>query len=198
MRRMLPRRSSRRVPWPPATQPTTPERRNRIRVTIEWLLGIATLGAFVIAALTLLPRITVKVSNKGELSLASFTITNTGYIPLHAVTTTVGVCFLQTANVAGRSGPMRIRVVGTDCANWATSFYNKDWKVFDLPIDEPQTIDMSEVFDVYNGATIEDGDIAILIVFQPWILPIHRRYIFHFIVKTESDGNKYWAPTAGK
>lgn len=159
------------------------------RVLLAWVLGIATiLGATGI--LFLQPRPSVSPSSSPDLTdpfLASFTVTNTNIVPLRNVGVAVGVVDIDMRND---------RYYEYDRPQihpkHMSKFTREAWNYHDLDMDEKFTI-TPDVYRIPPGIVMFGGaDIAILVTYRPWLLPIERERAFRFVTHNNGDGTFSW------
>ncbi len=136
-------------------------------------------GAF--GATSLLPRVTV--SSQAEpfdpangLS-TSFDVINSGYVPLRHVNIFFGIG--QMGNPLAKPN---YRFIPT----FKSTVARVEWANHRLDMDDKITVNTSELF---RG--IAWADFAIVVQYQPWILPITREKIFRFNTYRETNGRTY-------
>ena len=160
--------------------------RRRISV-LEIILALATLVGGVAAALVFLPRISVVPADPVDSSnpfSASFTITNTNFIPLRDVNVSLGVGQISTE-------PAQLD------PNFNPSFETRfstgpEWSNHELQMDERFTITPTDSVRIGPPARLSGADIAIVVSYKPWFLPLRREKIFRFIAKKQTNGQFYW------
>jgi hypothetical protein len=149
------------------------------------ILAFCTLLGIVV----LWPRVSVEVNNSGNNpSVVSFMESNAGYIPLENVTDAMALCYLDFE---------KMRISG-NCAHLGNvRITPPQWKKHRLNIDGKNSLDMRDAFATYGSPMqVTAGDIAIIVTYQPWIVPITMEKQFHFATKVSNDGRTYWAPSA--
>jgi hypothetical protein len=72
--------------------------------------------------------------------------------------------------------------------------FRSDWANHDLDMDEKFTISPDQFIHITNGLPVE-GDIAIVVSYQPWIFPWKREKLFRFKTYKQTNGNLYWYST---
>jgi len=152
----------------------------RHKRVLTGILALSTVIGAVAALLMFLPRLSVTVNDPVDPSnamSASFTITNSGLIPLWDV----GAVFVVRYISASPQG-----VSLTSAALNGTRFLRPDWLGHTLNLDDHFTIAPS---DLVSWAT--EGDVSVAVVYRPWILPIHCERTFRFITHRESNGHNY-------
>ena len=150
------------------------------------ILAAATLVGAAIAAYSLLPRVTVDssvpVDPNNPLS-ASFTVINSSYYPLYNVRVMLGIGQIVTGSK--KLDP-----------NFIPSFESRltrpDWMQKRLAVDERYTITIGDMFRLGNGVSMSGADIAVVIMYRPWIIPIDREKVLRFVTKKQTDGRLYW------
>lgn len=159
--------------------------KTRTRV-VALLSGAATLLGVIMAALALLPRVSVVPSDPVDPSnpfSASFTITNNNFIPLGEVSAWLGTG--QVVTQPKKPSPGWI-------PNWQTRISKSEWKNHKLTMDERFTVTPADVVGLGPSASLEYADIAIIVVYRPWILPLHREKVFRFDTRRQTNGLLYW------
>jgi hypothetical protein len=129
----------------------------------------------------LLPRLSVTVNEPVDPSnamSASFTITNSGFIPLWDVAAKLLVRYLS-ASAQG--------VTITSVGETGTRFTGPAWFAHRLNMDDHFTLAPN---DLVTRAT--EGDVSVVVVYRPWILPIRCVRTFRFVTHRESNGYNYW------
>jgi hypothetical protein len=141
------------------------------------------------AIVTFLPRMTVEPG--GQIDPASpypisFTITNTGIIPLTNVQPGFGICEFYSGEPENR--PDR-------CDGLLTSKLVKpQWLVKRLNVDEKHVIRFDDMFNIQPPAKFGFANIAVTIDYNPWFLPWRLNPQFRFITRLERDGKLTWMP----
>lgn len=159
---------------------------SRVKRAVEWLLGVATVGGFVVGLVAFLPRVTVSSPNTTDPDTyppISFEIINSGYLPLNDVSPMLGICtiYAQPAKSRGTcNGPLLTRL--------APSF----WTQKSMMMDERATVRFDDVFNFRPPSKFGGADISIIVRYMPWILPFTREKEFRFITRQEPDGKISW------
>ena len=176
----------RQKPPPPPKSP--PKKGKWIVIYGKIFAGVLAFCTF-LGIVVLWPRVTVEANNAGDNpSVVSFIESNTGYIPLENVTDAMALCYLDFG---------KLRISGNCAQLGAVRIVSPQWKKHRLNIDDKNSLDMREAFATYGGPTqVTAGDIAIIVTYQPWIVPITMEKKFHFATKASNDGRTYWAPSA--
>jgi hypothetical protein len=138
------------------------------------------------AILTFLPRISISPSDPPDLQdifSASFTITNTNFIPLRDVSASVAAGNIllgdSPPNVKTRSNEFNLRL------------QIPDWTNHNLDIDEKFAITPQDVINFPKSPSSIYADIGIVVTYKPWFLPFHREKIFRFVTHRQND-HLYW------
>jgi hypothetical protein len=158
------------------------------RRVVWFASGAATLLGVFVAALSVLPRISISASNPVDPVdpfSASFPIANNGLIPIRDVRARIRLGRVLTggyspipgfvSNYEGRGG-----------------FRRPEWEIHYLRKNEKLTITTAGLFTLGPGPSLGDDDIAIAVSFRPLLLPFQREKVFRFIVRQRTDGNFYW------
>lgn len=163
-------------------------RRKKARIAkINWLgrsIVVVTFLGFGIALLTLFPRLSV--SNESPIDPTQpfstpFRIVNDGYVPLFSVqfSTAISKITPKSRNVPELRGS----------PGYASRIHNPGMgaKIF-WPTD---------VFTYYSGTTIqsdplESADIAIVVDYHPFGIPINRERLYRFITLMGPDNQLHW------
>ena len=151
------------------------------------VLGAATLVGGVAALLTLLPRVSLAVSDPTDPDdpfSSSVTITNTGYIPLHSVVADIAwnkIMFLdEKGNRKTLLGDMSIQ-----------HFRSTHWGFHYLGLDDRFTISLNDVFAA-NKQTLIESEIAVVVEYDLPIIHLRREKRFPFFAKRQRKGTFYW------
>jgi hypothetical protein len=132
------------------------------------LLAAATLigGAAVV-----LPRVVVSPPsapvdpyNPGSIA---FEVTNTGIIPLSDVSASVAL-----GRISAYGG--RIEVKGSD--TFGARFTNAEWQHHKLAMDERFTVTPE-----YDWKEVDSFDVAIVVTYMPWFVPVRQEKAFRFV-----------------
>jgi hypothetical protein len=184
------RKPARKKNKPPlkAQEIVAPKSRIRARL-VAWGLGIATVVGST-GILFLQPRPSVNPPGPPDLTNpfnASFTITNTNIIPLRDVGVSIGVIQVVMSplpfNETKRPPlyyPGRLPTITRE-----------DWNNHNLEMDEKYTI-TPDVIAPGRGASLGGADVAIVVKYRPWFLPVERRRIFRFVTHNNGDGTFSW------
>lgn len=185
--------SNRRRKLPKPTSPRKAEKNKWRTRTFSAISGAVVLIGFIAAAVTLLPRVTVTVSDPVDANnpfSSSVTITNTGYIPLNSVR--AGICFdvIQISRPAG-SKPPQTTLLG-DCRK--QSIFLDTLVPHDLGLDDRFTFSISDFFGnpVEHQSGLESAKISIVVPYRLPLLYFERQKRFPLFAKRQSNGNFYW------
>jgi hypothetical protein len=153
---------------------------------IALILAIATIAGGLAAIVVFLPRISVLPSDPVDLTnpfSASFTITNNNFIPLRQVNALLGIgqIVMEPAQMIPHFKP-----------TFESRITYKTWTNHSLTMDERFTITISDAFNVTKSIRVAGADIAIIVSYKPWFLPIKREKIFRFVTHKQTNGNLYW------
>jgi len=142
--------------------------------------------------LYLVPRVSVVPSDPVEIGnpfSASFTITPSNIFPLRNVGACVGTIEID---VLPRTFSQEKRPPITNVTN-ITCITEQDWNNHNLSADEKFTITPYTTFMPGDQfAVLAGADIAIVVDYQPWFIPIRRRQAFRFVTHRFSDGSYRW------
>lgn len=135
------------------------------------------------AALALLPRVVVSSPSvpfdPNNVFSISFDISNVNFIPLHDVAVAVGLG--QTGNKASKPDPNLI-------PSFKSQISRFEWLHHDLGMDERFTINLTE----FIRGEAAYADIAIVVSYKPWLLPVRRQKLFRFVTYKETNGESRW------
>jgi hypothetical protein len=154
------------------------------KVAIRALLGLCTLLGGIVAVLALLPRPVVSSPSvpfdpRNALSV-SFDISNSNFVPLRDVS-----AYLGLGQLVGGKGSLLSDEPPS--VGYGSRFTNPEWQHHNLGMDERFTINLESMFRNMGAA-----DIAIVVSYRPWLLPITKEKIFRFVTGKRSDGVTYW------
>lgn len=152
------------------------------RLLVACVLGAATIiGTFGVV----IPRPVVTPSEpvdpQNSLS-ASFTVANTGYIPLWHVTGRIALGKLKTTN--------NITLLGTD---FKSLINIPAWTDHNLYTDDGFTIVPDEIARrILPNKNFGEAEIEIVVSYQPWFIRWTRTRRFRFETYRQTNGNYYW------
>jgi hypothetical protein len=165
-------------------QPPEKWRRIAARLNSAWtgLLAIVTLFAA-------WPRVGVvagiPVDSQNALS-ASFEIMNSGFAPLTKVDVSMGLIFMKFENgMTWKVDPRSTTDPKLGTPSWSARYFAPD---------DHFTISLVEVAGgmFLDYGPIKQGDIYIIVSYQPWGLPFHYEKKFRFTTFKQLDGKFYW------
>ena len=165
----------------------TPRPRPLLRAALWTLSSAVTLVGFVAALLTLLPRLSLFVSDPVDPTnpfSASFTIINSGYVPLYAVAPRICLGEIGFGNAQPSK---RNWDYGVTCLPPL-----QKWQMKEMAIDDRKTFAINEELTL-NGHFAE-ADIAVGVDYELPLPFIHwkRRKLFPLIAVRQTNGNYYW------
>jgi hypothetical protein len=109
----------------------------------------------------------------------SFDISNGGYLPLWDCGVGLGVG--QIINIKGN------HLDPSFIPTFESRIINPAWQHHRLAMDERFTVALTDFLDKAGAA-----DIALIVSYKPWFVPINREKIFRFVTFKQADGNSYW------
>jgi hypothetical protein len=112
---------------------------------------------------------------------ASFTIVNNNFVPLRHVTAEIALGNLFTGD--DRNGSY----MKPEYATLGPRLVRPEWKDHTLNMDDRFTITPSDLF-----SRAKHAEIAIVVIYQPWIIPLQREKTFRFVTHTQSNGTLSW------
>jgi hypothetical protein len=189
--RMSYKLKQRAKPRPPKLQRKEETPQNQLlKRLLGWLLSFATLIGIPAFALMVLPRVSVSVPSAqvdpNNVLSVSFDISNTGYIPLNDIALGVAPALIDSGAASGG------KIVGTLKPNGVPDFEHvinfQGWQHHNLSLDERITFDLASVIK----GTISKADIAVVISYTPWIVPLRREKRFRFVTMTSETGMTEW------
>lgn len=167
---------------------TTPSARGGLRtkphtVAIAILLGLCTVVGGVASLIVFLPRILVSPPpsplNANDIFSVSFEVTNAGFIPLRDATAALGL-----GQIIGKGSRLDRRIVPT----FDSFMTMPQWQHHSLDMDQRFTVVLSDLL----RADVTEADIAIIVFYRPWGLPLRRKAVFRFVAFPDSYGSSYW------
>jgi hypothetical protein len=165
------------------------ERKTLFPIFAKIFAGILAICTLVGGAVVFLPRVTVEPDgaiDRSEPSSLSFTIANTGIIPLWQVTPRLGLCEIDWG--IPQRPPQRCN------GHLLSQLSPSGWTARVMTMDERETIKWSDLFknNPARPATLYRADISIDVAFQPWFIPIPTEKEFRFETELESNGSMVW------
>jgi hypothetical protein len=162
--------------------------KERWKAIVGVAASFAALIGFASAVVTFLPR--MQVDPEGPLdpsspSPVSFTIANTGSIPLENVRALLGICSVGFNLTDKNPTPP------TMCPRSLQSrMAPGKWNISRLGIDEKFAVTLE---DPLNGQ-VGYADISIIVEYEPWFIPWRREKEFRFETRKLSDAKLHWFP----
>ena len=173
------------------TESKKPPLRNRlVKIVLSVVVGIPGVLA---ALLSLLPRVSVTPIDPSDPARpfeSSFTVTNTGFIPLRDA----GV-ELAPYEIDGGAIPFdeHHRPQIDPSYKGRIIMPALGWDHHDLGIDEKFTISLGHPFlGLAPGATLGGADIGIVVHYRPWLIPYEQTRIFRFVTHRYPNGTISW------
>lgn len=158
------------------------------------ILGIATLTGGVGAAATFLPRVTPSISDPVDPKNAfssSITLTNTGYLPLHAVGVSIGLRFVCGGpGVQGKPCPDP-NTATLRTLDYETRLESRLWPRRDMSIDDRFTVTLGEILGPWPHDILA-ADLAVIVSYTIPIIHWQREKTFPVAAHKQSDGRIYW------
>lgn len=150
------------------------------------ILAIATILGTAITVLSLLPRVIVDSSvpvDPSNTFSASFTITSASLVPLEDINVYIGIgqVVIEPAQINPNFIP-----------DFTSRLFRPEWMHHRLSVDDRFTITIGDIFGLGFGTRLSGADIAIVVSYKPWILPLRREKVFRFVTKRQTDGRLYW------
>lgn len=167
-----------KLPTPKKQKQKVKETRTRMKL-LSILLGICTLvgGAVVFLPRPTVLSPTVPFDNNNSFSV-SFDISNNGYIPLEDCGISLGV-----GQIAGKDAHLDPSLI----PSFQSRFIMPKYQHHRLGMDERFTFVASDIIGNAGAA-----DIAIIVTYKPWFLPLRREKIFRFVTLKQSDKQLFW------
>jgi len=163
------------------------------------LAGIVTLIGIVSAIVPFLPRMTVVSSGVFDVEnpySESFTITNTGLIPLWHLTPGIKFCFIKTKDQEFSANSKCDDLSGL-------LLLAHGWFDHTLQEDEPYQITLSDTINsgipnpiasLKTLSDLEGTDLIIVVNYQAWFIPMNRRMGFRFVAEKQYNNKIMWKP----
>jgi hypothetical protein len=180
--------SNRGLKLPKQKKPQGKAERTKRRISpVAAILGSATLIGGFAALLTLVPRVTVVVSdpvNPTDPFSASATVTNTGLIPLDSVTPEVSINFIQTKGVPA--------VPDDEESHYGPRIHRNVWRGQDLGLDDKFTIALNDLYRNVPPAELQAADIMIWVEYEIPVVHWKRDKGFPLVAHRQTNGKFYW------
>lgn len=166
---------------PPQKEPTA---KRQVGIFASLLAACTIISALVV----FVPRPVVSApsapADSNNVLSCSFEVSNAGYIPLYDVSFGVAPNFIR--------GPGPGAVLGTPTPTGVPDFEHyltsPVWQHHNLGLDERITMDVGSVIK----GSIDRADIAIVVVYAPWFMPVHRKKLFRFVTVKDAKGKSAW------
>jgi hypothetical protein len=155
----------------------------------SWLVRVALALLTLTGVLFLQPRPSVSPSSSPDLAnpfYESFTIANTNVIPLRDA----GVSIAVIEILGGGLQFDELNRPPLDSTH-LSELTQKDWNHHNLDMDEKYTI-TPDIFAAAPGQELSGADIAIVVKYRPWFLPITRQRVFRFITHRNDNRTFSW------
>ncbi|WP_454813249.1 hypothetical protein [Labrys neptuniae] len=178
---------NKKTPPPPLQPPMQPSWKKYWKAAATTAGVVVAIVGLASAVVAFLPRVTIEPGGPIDPSNPnpiSFTIANTGIVPLREVQPMLGLCVL----IWGEPKPLP----GT-CNKISTFMIYTPWHSDSLAIDERYTIHLDEV--IKAAGKFGGADISIRVDFYPWLLtfwPFRLEKEYRFQTKLEDDGKFSW------
>jgi len=172
-----------RLPQPEA-KPGPPQSEAKHSVRKAAIAMLVTGVSLFLAALVLIPRMSVSMNTPAEGNFPSneqFTFTNASVYSWHNVFILMGVCELSTETAHYDSG---YRCDYEHLGGFTFPGWRREW----LERDDGITISPGEKMP----AKLSGLNVSFEISYEPWIIPITLRKTFAFETRTAADGKRYW------
>lgn len=143
------------------------------------VLGLIT----ILGLATFWPRFTVTQSDPVDPNnpfSAAFVLTNTGWTSMHDVRIAYAIAHMTFSGDYPET-------IGDPHYN--SRMFLNNWEEHVVGIDQRATITIS---DLYYGQHLESCDMAIVVVYQPWIISHDMEKVFRFVAKRQSNRQLYW------
>jgi hypothetical protein len=179
---------------------------HHLRSLIAIILGVATLIGIIPVVVIFWPRMTVIPSGLFDDSNAYseiFTITNTGFLPFENVSSTIGLCSIQTEkhdfavtpNNCDETGPHLL----LGLPKWETPELRRDESlaivladVLNTATDEWRANHPTVITGFQTMPGLSAANIIVSVVFQPWPFTKTLRYKYRFVAEKQSNGKMMW------
>ena len=147
------------------------------------VLWLCTVLGGIAAAVIFLPRPIVSAPSvpldQNDIFSVSFDIINGGYVPLEDSCILLGV---------GQIGTRGAQINSSFTPTFESRLAFAPWQHHRLGMDDKFTIVLT---DAIKGQ-IDFADIAIIVSYKPWFLPIRREKTYRFVSIRQADGRSYW------
>jgi hypothetical protein len=170
------------------TESKKPPRRNRLVKFLVFLIGVPSLLAGV---LFFVPHVSVTPTDPTDQTQpfsSSFTIANATIIPLHDVSAGIHPVEIKGGGLYFNEGDR------PPIESYPDMFVitMPNWSHHNLTMDEKFTITTEPVLGMGQGATLAGADIAIVVRYHVWKIPIERQQVFRFVTHRYRNGIYSW------
>src|SRR5450631_356540 len=167
----------------------TPQEEPLSHRSVRWLVAALSILASLVALLSLMPRVSASLPSSpvdpNDILSGSFEVSNTGYIPLKDVSIELASAYIGNPAPDGSlRGPFKDDGSPTFGLRFQLAGMNHHY----LGIDDRLTVNPGTQFQGEIGV----ADIAIVVKYQPWFIPIQREKLFRFILMPDRQGRIYW------
>jgi hypothetical protein len=167
----------------------TPPNKAIFRRVLKFLIAGIGIVASLLAFVALIPRVSVPVpsaaADPNNILSSSFEITNTGHVPLNDVSVKIAAGYIYSTKTGnGIHGILK----GNGAPKFNITFELKSAQHHHLGLDDKITINPESNLTGF----VDQADIAIIVEYQPWVIPIRREKYFRFIAMKDWQGNTYW------
>lgn len=156
---------------------------------VQGTLALCTVAAFLVVWI---PRVSVTPGDPvlhGDPFSASFTIKASNIFPLYHVRALIASIDI-VAEPLSFDENSRGQITNVDHLSCITE---KDWNHHTLSGDEKYSITPYSLYVPSNQfAVLAGADIAIVVDYQPWFIPIRRRQVFRFVTHHFPNGEYRW------
>jgi hypothetical protein len=161
------------------------EQPNKFWYRLTWgkVLGAFTIVGCLASLIFFWPRFTITQSepvDPKDVFSAAFVLTNTGWTSLHHVRIEYAIARTTFDNGMGP-------IIGDP--HYKSRLWLTSWDEPVVGIDQQATITVEQLF---NGEHVESCDMAIVVVYQPWVIPYDREGVFRFVAKRQTNHQLYW------
>jgi len=150
-----------------------------------------------LGAVVLWPRVSVDIEKEPDFSSALpnfIAITNTGWVVLHDLSVSFGLCRSksdQNASFLGRDKTAKCN--GT--ALQGSIAHVTAWAGHTLLSDEKWTLPPAGRFMNFGTGKLVEGDVDYILSFWSWPIPFYHHTIeFRFATQAQPNGSLIWAP----
>lgn len=156
---------------------------------VGWIALFATLLGGLVALITFVPRVSMSPNDPTDPNnpfSATFTVTNTTAVPIPIYHVGARLFVGQVLAEPLKFAPPTKFGLGSG------GFTRPEWQDHTLRADERFTISPEGIFGLQAGAKLSGADIAVIVKYQPWFLPIERESVFRFVTQHHGNGSITW------